>query len=76
MCPHTKGMKTMIRYAFALTIALGAIAGVAAAVEASSAKSLHAAANLTVVEKNSPFPVIGPIVVEECIKDDCSDLAS
>jgi hypothetical protein len=29
----------------------------------------------TVVEKNSPFPVLGPLVVEECVKDDCSDLA-
>jgi hypothetical protein len=72
----TEGTKDMIRYAFALTIALGAIAGVAAAMEATAAKSLHAAANQTVVEKNSPFPVIGPIVVEECIKDDCSDLTS
>ena len=66
----------MIRYAFALTIALGAIAGVTAAVEASSAKAQRAAANQTVIEKNSPFPVIGPLVVEECVKDDCSDLTS
>ena len=76
MCPHTEGMKTMIRYAFALTIAFGAVAGVAAAVEASAAKSLYASTNQTAVEKNSPFPVIGPLVVEECVKDDCSDLAS
>jgi hypothetical protein len=34
------------------------------------------AANVTVIEKNSPFPVLGPIVVEECVRDDCSDLAS
>jgi len=68
----------MIRYAFALTLALGAIAGVAAAVEASAAKSLQdsaSAARTTVVEKNSPFPVLGPIVVEECAVEDCSDLA-
>jgi hypothetical protein len=66
----------MIRYVFAMTLALGAVAGVTAAVEASGARSLQAAANQTVVEKNSPFPVVGPIVVEECIEDDCSDLAS
>jgi hypothetical protein len=66
----------MIRYAFALTLALGAVAGVAAAVEASAANSLRAMTNVTVVEKNSPFPVLGPIVVEECALDDCSDLAS
>lgn len=69
----------MIRYAFVLTLALGTVAGVAAAVEASAAKSareLAAAANVTVIEKNSPFPVLGPIIVEECLRDDCSDLAA
>jgi hypothetical protein len=69
----------MIRYAFALTLALGTIAGVAAAVEASAAKTVlktAQAANQTVVVKNSPFPVLGPIIVEECALDDCSDLAS
>jgi hypothetical protein len=69
----------MIRYAFALTLALGSIAGVAAAVEASAAKSLHAtamAANQTVVEKNSAFPVIGPVTFVECRETDCSDVQS
>jgi hypothetical protein len=69
----------MIRYAFALTLALGIVAGVAAAVEASAANTLRdtaIAANQTVVEKNSPFPVVGPIIVEECALDDCSDLQS
>jgi hypothetical protein len=65
----------MIRYAFALTLALGAIAGVAAAVEASAARTLHEAMTQTVIEKNSPFPVLGPIVVEECAVEDCSELA-
>ena len=69
----------MIRYAFALTLALGAIAGVAAAVEASAAKSLRdsaIAASTTVIEKNSPFPVLGPLVFEDCALDDCSDVTS
>ena len=67
----------MIRYAFALTLALVAIAGVAAAVEASAAKSLHQseiAARTTVIEKNSPFPVLGPLVFDECVLEDCSEL--
>jgi len=66
----------MIRYAFALTLALGTIAGIAAAVEASAAKTQQAtalAANETIVEKNSPFPVIGPLVVQECAVEDCSE---
>ncbi len=69
----------MIRYAFALTLALGIVAGVAAAVEASAARTLHetaVAASTTVIEKNSPFPVLGPIMVEECALEDCSDLQS
>ena len=69
----------MIRYAFALTLALGTIAGVTAAVEASGARTQHEttiAANLTVVEKNSAFPVLGPITVEDCALEDCSDVQS
>jgi hypothetical protein len=69
----------MIRYAFALTLALGAIAGVAAAVEASAAKSLQQneiAARTTVIEKNSPFPVLGPLVFDDCAVEDCSELSS
>jgi hypothetical protein len=66
----------MIRYIFALTIALGAFAGVAAAVEASAANERRATiaeANQTVVMKTSAFPVVGPITVEECAVEDCSD---
>ena len=37
-----KGTTTMLRYAFALTLALGSIAGIAAAVEASAAKTQQA----------------------------------
>jgi hypothetical protein len=69
----------MLRYAFALTLALGTIAGVAAAVEASAARTVQAATTAThetIVEKNSPFPVLGPIVVEECATEDCSDYQS
>lgn len=32
--------------------------------------------NLTVIEKNGVFPVIGPIQVEECAVEDCSDVQS
>jgi hypothetical protein len=30
--------------------------------------------NVTVIEKNQVFPVLGPIVVEECTTEDCSDV--
>ena len=29
--------------------------------------------NVTVIEKNQAFPVLGPIVVEDCATEDCSD---
>jgi hypothetical protein len=74
-----KGTTTMLRYAFALTITLGTAAGLAAAVEGSAAKSQQlsaAAARVTVVEKNNAFPVLGPIVMEDCAVEDCSDVQS
>lgn len=30
--------------------------------------------NVTVIAKNSPFPVLGPIEVQECAVEDCSDV--
>lgn len=69
----------MLRYAFILTFALGITAGVAAAVQASAsnaAQETRAAANQTIVEKNSPFPVVGPLTVEPCGVEDCSDVTS
>lgn len=29
--------------------------------------------NVTVIEKNQAFPVLGPIIVEDCATEDCSD---
>ena len=69
----------MTRYAFVLLGALGA-AAVASALASAHTGATHAAyrvtAQETVVEKNSPFPVLGPLVVQECVKDDCSDVQS
>lgn len=67
----------MIRYALVL---LGALGTAAAASAFASAHTGHAGVEPravmqeTVVEKNSPFPVIGPLVVQECAKADCSDV--
>jgi hypothetical protein len=69
----------MLRYALVLTLAFGAAAGVAAAVEASAAKAQLTrilAANQTVIAKNSAFPVLGPLTFEECRKEDCSEVRS
>ena len=32
--------------------------------------------NVTVIHKNDVFPVIGPIEVQECAVEDCSDVQS
>ena len=66
----------MLRYTlFALTI-LGSAATAIAAVEPADFWVASNPANVTVIQKNSPFPVIGPIIVEQCAVEDCSDLES
>lgn len=64
----------MIRYTF---FALAILATAATAIASSQPKLFSAAGvpvNTTVVAKTSPFPVLGPIVVESCAKEDCSDI--
>jgi hypothetical protein len=53
---------------------MGTVAGAAALQDAPAAAETAAIANQTVIEKNSPFPVVGPLVVTECKLDDCSDV--
>ena len=67
----------MVRYAFILLGAIGAAAAASALASAHSGSmsaEIRVAAHETVIEKNSPFPVLGPLVVQECVKDDCSDV--
>ncbi|WP_421694283.1 hypothetical protein [Aestuariivirga sp.] len=66
----------MTRYALIVLAAMGAVASAAAFQQAPAgtvAEPGLLAANQTVVAKNSPFPVIGPLVVEQCKVEDCSD---
>ena len=66
----------MIRYSFiALTIIATAATAIAAA-QPTATTIVQATANVTVVQKNSPSPVVGPITVEECAVEDCSDVQS
>lgn len=65
----------MIRYTF---IALAILATAATAIASvhtklSSVTGIHSNVNTTVVGKTSPFPVVGPIIVETCAVEDCSD---
>lgn len=64
----------MIRTAMFLIAAMATIAGAATLQNLPAAAEGMPLANQTVIEKNSPFPVIGPLVVTECKLDDCSDV--
>ena len=64
----------MIRYTlFILTVIGTAATAIAAAAPAAEGP---ASANVTVVYKNQAFPTVGPIAVEPCAKEDCSDVPS
>lgn len=64
----------MIRY---LTFVSIVIFGAASALAAMAPRHYVAATsskNVTVVVKNQDFPVYGPIVLEPCNQEDCSDV--
>jgi hypothetical protein len=69
-------MKAMTRYTLITLAIFGTIATAVAAVEPSAPAVPRTLANTTVVAKNSPFPVLGQIIVETCIKEDCSEPGS
>ena len=66
----------MIRYAFFVLTVMATAATAIAAVHPTGFEPAQAMGNVTVIEKNSPFPVLGPIIVEECAVEDCSDVQS
>lgn len=57
---------------FASMIAMTGVTAFAAA-NAKPAQPVFNPANMTVIEKNQDFPVIGPQKLERCAKEDCSD---
>lgn len=64
----------MTRTAFVLLAAMGTFAAAAAFQDAPAAETkAPAALNQTIVEKNSPFPVIGPVVFTECRTAACDE---
>ena len=63
----------MKRYSAFLLIVLGSAASALAAVAPGQHTPPGApAANVTVIEKNQAFPLIGPLVVEDCLDADCT----
>lgn len=62
----------MIRYtAFVSIVILSAASALAAM---APRHYVAATSNVTVVAKNQAFPVYGPIILEPCNQEDCSDV--
>ena len=63
----------MKRASYILLAALFTAASAWAAVSPTERTAIEpAASNMTVVEKNQAFPLVGPFIVEECLNDDCT----
>lgn len=61
----------MTRYSFFVLAVIGT-AATAFATIAPGPKTSNPA-NITVIAKNQAFPQIGPLVIEECAVEDCSE---
>lgn len=64
----------MIRYTLFVLAVLGSAATAIAAIAPDHDLTPANAKNVTVINKNQAFPVYGPIVVEQCAVEDCSDV--
>lgn len=66
----------MLRYTLFLIATLGSFATALASI-APEPQNLEAPArNVTIIDKNQAFPVLGPLIVEDCVKEDCSEVPS
>jgi len=63
----------MIRYSFFVLTIIGTAATAIAAIAPKYMPVPKNGANVTVITKNQAFPIYGPIVVEKCAVEDCSD---
>jgi hypothetical protein len=61
----------MVRYTLFVLVVIGSAATALAAI-APQDPIAAAGKNLTVIEKNQVFPVLGPIYVEDCEHEDCA----
>ena len=67
------GRRTMTRYMLFLLIVVASTATALAAIAPDRSMVSDRGQNVTVIEKNQAFPVIGPVIVEQCRLEDCSD---
>ena len=64
----------MIRYTLFVLTVLGSAATAIASIAPNHDMPVAGSKNVTVIEMNQDFPVYGPIVVEQCAVEDCSDV--
>lgn len=63
----------MKRTTLYMLIALATAASALASVSPREATKIEPVShNETVIEKNQAFPLVGPLIVEECLNDDCT----
>ena len=61
----------MKRYTLFLLAVAGSAATAIAAIAPPSAGVDPQTRNITVIEKNQAFPLVGPLIVEDCATEDC-----
>lgn len=65
----------MTRTTALLLIALGTAASALAAIGPEQRTALDIpSSNVTVIEKNQAFPQIGPLEVQDCLNEDCTEV--
>lgn len=63
----------MTRYTLFVLTVLGSAASAIAAIAPQQHTGLAIETqNVTVMHKNQAFPLVGPLVVEDCLNEDCS----
>lgn len=62
----------MTRYTIFVLIVLGSAASAIAAIAPKTELQASNPNNITVIEKNQAFPLVGPLIVEQCETEDCS----
>ena len=62
----------MTRYTLFVLVVLGSAASAIAAIAPRHNSFDAVSANVTVIEKNQAFPLVGPLLVEDCLTDDCA----
>ena len=66
----------MIRHSLFILAVLGSAATAIAAIAPGAPTAQFDANHMTVIAKNQAFPQFGPLVVEDCGAEDCSDVRS